>query len=164
MSFSLEAWALRHGVGWAALAELRTAFGHDTDLAAELDLGDSENVVQAHVRLAAAANGFKLYRNNVGALKDKRGVPVRYGLCNDTEKLNKVVKSSDLIGWKPEVWLHPETFEPTKIARFVSIECKKADWPGYNPDDAHEKAQQRWLELVQAAGGLACFSKGELPI
>lgn len=162
-SFNLIDWAARHHVSLQALAELQQAFGHLPELENGVREGDAENMVQARVRLAAPAAGYVLHRNNVGAMKDERGVPVRYGLANDTAALNKVVKSSDLIGWKSEIWLHPETFQPTKIARFTSLECKHAGWPGYNPENAHERAQQRWIELVVSAGGIGAFTTGGLP-
>lgn len=156
-------WAVKHHVGLDALGELYAAFGHLPELANGVIEGDAENKVQGNLRLAAPQLGFQLFRNNVGAIKDERGVPVRYGLANDSAALNKVVKSSDLIGWRSETWLHPETFLPTKVARFVAIECKRADWPGYNPEDPHERAQQRWLELVVSSGGIGRFSTGALP-
>ena len=163
MSFDLVTWAIKHHVSMVALGELAAAFGHFPVLANGVSAGDAESLVQGKVRMAAEQSGFKVFRNNVGALKDERGVPVRYGLLNDTAALNKVVKSSDLIGWKSELWLNPETFQPTKIARFVSLECKHADWPGYNPENPHERAQQRWIELVVSAGGVGAFTTGGLP-
>lgn len=161
--FEITEWAIKHHVSMQALAELFAAFGHVPGLTSGLSTGDSETRVQGQVRMAAAVEGFTLFRNNSGALKDAGGRLVRYGLANDSAALNKVVKSSDLIGWHSETWLHPETFQPTKLARFTAIECKHADWPGYNPQDEHEHAQQRFLEMVVAAGGLARFSTGELP-
>lgn len=169
MSFDLTEWAVRNRVTLRALGELYAAFGHLPGLGNGVNAGDSEGLVQGKLRVSADAQGYKLFRNNVGATPAKcpscgeKTQPVRYGLANDSAALNKVVKSSDLIGWVTETWLHPETFQPTRIARFVAIECKRADWPGYNPEDAHERAQQRWLELVVSGGGLARFSTGELP-
>lgn len=162
--FDLISWAIKHRVSMAALDELQRAFGHMPELGSGANYGDSESKVQAQVRMGAQPHGFQLFRNNVGAMKDERGIPVRYGLANDTAALNKVVKSSDLIGWKSEQWLHPETFQPTKIARFVALECKRADWPGYNPEDKHERAQQRFLELVVSSGGIGQFTTGAIPI
>lgn len=169
MSFNLADWAAKHRVSLDALGELYAAFGYIPELANGVVEGDAENLVQAKVRLVGPLHGFSLYRNNVGATKAKcpscgtPSQPVRYGLANDSAALNKIVKSSDLIGWHSETWLHPETFQPTKVARFVAIECKRADWPGYNPEDPHERAQQRWLELVVSSGGIGRFSTGALP-
>lgn len=119
----------------------------------------NEATIQAHVRLAAAKAGWKLFRNNVGVLLDSRGVPVRYGLANDSKQLNALVKSGDLIGCRP-VLITPDMVN-TVIGQFVSIECKRENWK-YNPNDPHQAAQMRWAELITANGGYAIFSKGEL--
>jgi hypothetical protein len=159
----LNAWAIKHHVGFDALAELRQLYGHVPQVSTEvvpLSRGKGETFVQSQVRLAAPAHGVMLYRNNVGAIKDERGVPVRYGLANDTAALNKVVKSADLIGWRTVDVRDLETGAPIQIAQFVSVECKKPEWPGYNPSDEHERAQQRWLEMVVGAGGFAVFANG----
>ena len=39
-------------------------------------MGLSEADVQAHIRLAVSKMGWTIWRNNVGVLKDARGVPV----------------------------------------------------------------------------------------
>ena len=102
MSPAVYQWAARHGVSLQALAELQAVFGMQGghDLPPEVK-GTSEAAVQAAVRLEAARKGVRLFRNNVGALVDSRGVPVRYGLANDSKQLNEVMKSADLIGWRP---------------------------------------------------------------
>ena len=101
-----------------------------------------------------------LWRNNVGALKDERGVPIRYGLANDTKALNKIMKSGDLIGWYRRTILAENVGQV--IAQFVSIEAKRPGWE-YNPSDEHQVAQARWRDLVIAQGGIACFSTGGFP-
>ena len=94
---------------------------------------------------------------------DKSGRPVRYGLANDSKALNETIKSADLIGWRSRL-IMPGDVPPEglRVAVFVSIECKEAGWE-YNPNDEHEKAQKRWADMVNAAGGVACFSTGGLP-
>jgi hypothetical protein len=88
-----------------------------------------------------------LWRNNVGCLKDVSGQPVRYGLANDSSKLNKKVKSSDLIGFTPAAGR----------AVFTAIECKREAWVWTgNP---HEIAQQQFHNIVKASGGLAGFAR-----
>src|SRR5690242_17560516 len=89
---------MRHHVGVDALNELSAILGAVATPAQAP--GYSEANVQSRVRLAAPARGFRLFRNNVGVLTDDRGVPVRYGLANDSKALNKALKSSDLIGWR----------------------------------------------------------------
>lgn len=147
----LQVWAVRHGVSAAALAELSGMLGADT-VPRETN-GGSESRVQSLVRLAAPARGLRLFRNNVGVLKNINGVPVRYGLANDTKALNERLKSSDLIGWRRL----PITAEMVGgcVAQFASFECKPAAW-SYRGDE-HEQAQQRWLGLVAADGGYARF-------
>jgi len=154
----LRQWALRHHVSLDALAELSGMLGAIA-LPADQE-GGSEARVQSQVRLAAPAAGFRLFRNNVGALMDDRGVPVRYGLANDSKKLNEKLKSSDLIGWRRLPIT--QAMVGGVVAQFASFETKHAAWT-YS-GDAHEVAQQRWLSLVAADGGYAKFvsSAGQL--
>jgi hypothetical protein len=140
-----------------ALRELRAIFNLEGAHAIPTMTGTSEAAVQSKVRLEAAHKGLKLWRNNVGALLDSRGVPVRYGLANDSPLLNKTIKSGDLIGWRPVVVTPAHV--GSMIAQFVSRECKRPDWK-YSGDD-HEKAQLRWAEAVTADGGDAAFCNGE---
>lgn len=114
----------------------------------------SESRVQSLVRLEATYRKVptQLFRNNVGAMKDARGVPVRFGLANDSKLLNAELKSGDLIGWE-SVLITPDMVGQT-FARFLSVECKAQEWSS-NPADPHEAAQRRWAALVIAAGGRA---------
>lgn len=121
--------------------------------------GMSEAAVQNIVRLESAKNGTILWRNNVGELVDANGGRVRYGLCNDSKKLNKSIKSADLIGIEPVLIL--EKHLGTTIGRFVSIECKAPGWR-YNPNDAHQVAQAQWLKIITSKGGRAAFSSGHV--
>lgn len=152
LNSDITQWALRHGVSAQALHELDALFGIQTALLA-LGSYDSEAAVQADVRLEAAAKGIHLFRNNVGVLEDKTGRPVRYGLANDSAKLNKIIKSSDLIGWR-RVRID-QAHVGSVIAQFVARECKAANWT-YSGND-HEVAQLAWLKLINANGGDAQF-------
>lgn len=161
---TLHDWAVRHAVSPAALAELCGLMGHCPELSSEqmsMLKGKGESYVQSAIRLAAPTHGYTFFRNNVGALKDERGVLLRYGLANDTAALNKVVKSHDLIGWRSFV-ITPE-WVGRRIAQFATRECKKPEWTGYNPNDERERGQQRFAELVIAAGGEAKFTNGGFP-
>ena len=113
----------------------------------------SEDAVQAKIRLLAPYHGFTLYRNNVGALLDRRGVPVRYGLANESKEENEKVKSGDLIGWQTII-ITPDMVG-MKIARFVSREIKEEGW-SYT-GTPREQAQLKWANIVNDAGGDACF-------
>lgn len=118
---------------------------------------NTEALVQSQVRLEAGRKGVKLWRNNVGVLVDERGRPVRYGLANDSKQLNAVVKSGDLIGWRP-VLITP-SHVGLMIAQFVSRECKRPGWKFRG--DEHELAQLKWAETITMDGGDAAFCTGE---
>lgn len=110
---------------------------------------------QNRVRLWAAEQGFPLWRNNSGALKDQRGQMVRFGLGNDSARLNAVWKSSDLIG------ILPVTIRPEHVGRlagiFTAIEMKDAaTWRGVAKTD-REKAQAQFIGTVQQFGGVGGF-------
>lgn len=156
---TLEAWAAAWGVSPAALFDLRMRLGiagmHMPPLVIQGNPG-SETRQQSLVRLDAAANGVWLTRNNVGALLDKRGVPIRYGLANESKEQNQKVKSADLIG------IRPITITPLHvglvIGQFVSREVKHAGWK-YTGDE-HERAQLNWCNFVLSKGGDAAFCSG----
>lgn len=152
VSIELRQWATRHHVGEDALRELSQILGSG----GTEETGASESNVQSRVRLAAGEHGMRLWRNNVGVLINEGGTPVRYGLANDTKKLNERLKSHDLIGWR-RLLISPAMVGQT-IAQFASIECKREGWK-YSGDD-HEQAQQRWGTLVTTDGGFSRFVTG----
>jgi hypothetical protein len=146
-------WAARHRIAPAAIVELAQILGATDPVTIA---GRGEAHVQSSVRLEATGVGARLFRNNIGALPDRTGRVVRYGIANDTEKLNKRLKSSDLIGWR-RVLITPAHVGRT-IAQFLVRECKPGGWK-YSGDE-HEAAQLRWIELVAAEGGDAAFATG----
>lgn len=85
----------------------------------------------------ASALGLRLFRNNVGILRDRDGRYVTYGLC---------VGSSDLIGWRT-ITIGPEHVGQ-RLAVFVAIEAKV----GTNQPTPEQRA---FLDAVHAAGGEA---------
>lgn len=114
----------------------------------------NEAAVDDLVVLAASQNGDYLWRNNTGCLKNEKGIPVRYGLANDSAKLNEIMKSSDRIG-TTTITVTPEMVGQ-KIAVFTAIELKRPDWV-YNPKDKHSVAQKLFHDIVKRAGGFAGF-------
>lgn len=82
------------------------------------------------------------------------GQPIRFGLANDSKALGDVLKSGDLIGWRPVV-ITPDMVGKT-LAQFVSVENKSEGWTP-QPNDKHEIAQRKWAELVNSEGGYAVF-------
>ncbi len=146
MTDSLVQWARRHAVDQQALTELLLILAMPPAPPVN-PTPQSETAAQAEIRLEAPRWGGVLWRNNVGALPDRTGVLVRYGLANDSAKLNKHVKSSDLIGFTPV----------QGVAVFTAIECKRADWVWHAT--AREIAQQRFHNVVRAGGGIAGFAR-----
>ena len=156
----IDQWAKEWGVSAAAVAELKVRMGLQCTLAqppveAEGKPG-SEAYQQSLVRLEAHKHGLTLFRNNVGALLDARGVPVRYGLANESKEQNEAVKSADLIGILPVV-IGPQHMGRT-IGQFVSIEMKHEGWT--YKGDKHEAAQLAWANFILSKGGYAAFCTG----
>lgn len=156
MVITLHQWAIRHGVSMAALGELRTMLGYGMVEPSPLPpSGKYSEAYQASlIRLEAPKHQVWLTRNNVGALQDRTGRPVRYGLANESSKQNEVIKSGDLIGIHSfEIRQHHvgQTF-----GQFVSVETKEKNWQ-YS-GTPHELAQKNWLDFVVSKGGAAVFA------
>jgi len=97
-----------------------------------------EQQLQNEIRLALGSNpDVRLFRNNVGALKDQRGQLVAYGLCPG---------SSDLIGLR-RITVTPDMVG-RQLAVFSALEVKR---PGQKPTEQ----QTKFLGMVQDMGGLS---------
>lgn len=153
---TLHTWAAQWGVPYAAVADLQKRLGMDGAQGVQDAALVSEAGVQSAIRLEAAKKGVRLYRNNVGVLNDDTGRPVRYGLANDSPAINKVMKSSDLIGIRP-VTITPAHIGQT-IGQFVAREVKAPGWR-YGASE-REVAQLRFINLVASLGGDAAFAAG----
>lgn len=154
---TLLEWQRKHGITAEALADLVTMVGLDAPRSSK---GTPEARVQDEARLLASKMGWRLFRNNVGVLKDERGVPVRYGICNDSPAMNKRIKSSDLIGIRPVV-ITPDMVGST-IGQFVAREVKKAGWKYKGTE--HEQAQLAFGTLIIGLGGDFKFWNGSGPL
>lgn len=154
----LDEWATHWRIDPAALADLKWRMGliYFPPIPGSNAPEGSESRQQSLVRVDAAQHGVWLTRNNVGALLDARGVPVRYGLANESSTQNESVKSADLIGIKCV------TITPAHVGRvigqFVSREVKHAAW--HYTGDKHERAQLNWCNFVLSKGGDAAFVTG----
>jgi len=158
MNSEIMQWAIRHGVSMQAIHELQALFGmHGDGHMPTRVTGTSEEAVASVLRLEAARKGVRLWRNNVGALLDQSGRPVRYGLANESSKLNEKLKSADYIGWR-SVLIGPQHVG-SLFALFTSRETKEVGWHYTGTD--REKAQLAWAQLVTAGGGDASFCTGE---
>jgi len=111
-----------------------------------------ESSVQQRVRLEAARLGLHLWRNNSGACEDMTGRQIRFGLGNDSAKLNRVFKSSDLIGIAPTV-VSQEMVGQT-LGVFIALEIKASGWKPKS-NDTREQAQRRFIDHVIGCGGIA---------
>lgn len=116
--------------------------------------GKSEAAIQSQVRVNACKQGARLWRNNVGAFVADNGALVRYGLANESKQVNKVFKSSDLIGIKP-VLITKEHVGQT-IGQFVAIETKDGGWIYRGTE--REQAQLNFIEFIRKLGGRAEFN------
>lgn len=154
MTPTLLEWQRKHGITAEALADLVTIVGLDVPRSTK---DKPEARVQDEARLLASKMGWRLFRNNVGVLKDERGVPVRYGIANDSPAMNKRIKSSDLIGVRPVV-ITPDMVGST-IGQFVAREVKKAGWKYKGTE--HEEAQLAFGTLIIGLGGDFKFYSGE---
>lgn len=96
-----------------------------------------ETELVANTRLHLSQGDVRLFRNNVGALQDKAGRWVAYGLCPG---------SSDLIGWR-SIEITPEMVG-RRVAVFAALEAKA---PGERPT----WKQHAFLRAVRLHGGLA---------
>lgn len=155
---ALTEWAARWTLSPECLSDLLATMGAASSPPPTVpDSRTSEAYVQSLVRLEAPRHGVYLTRNNVGALLDKRGVPLRYGLANESPAQNAKIKSADLIG------IDGRPIEPWEVGRprgrLVSRECKRADWKWSGNE--HEQAQLNWATLVTRYGGDAKFTTGE---
>ena len=116
----------------------------------------SEAAVQQRIRLAASNRGILLFRNNSGAMMDDTGRLVRYGLGNDSKKVNSITKSADLIG------VMPHLIGPQDVGRvvglFISVETKKEGW--VYTATPREVAQLNWHDIINGKGGLSQFAAG----
>jgi len=155
-------WAAQHP---QAAADLQQVIGaHDYAPPMSDADGKSEAWAQQQVRLKAAHAGAPSWRNNVGATPAKcpdcgaPRQPIRYGLANDSHKLNEKIKSSDLILAIPRL-ITPVMVGST-IAQFGSIETKRPGWR--YTGKGTEPGQAAWLALIARLGGYATFSTGEL--
>ena len=154
MSANLHDWARKWGLSVECLRDLQITLGTYTPpLAPDAPgVGKSEAWAQSALRIEASRKGVKLFRNNVGALADKTGRFVRYGLANDSAAQNEILKSGDLIG------LRPTLIAGHVYGIFVSREMKSPGWQYTGTE--REVAQLNWINLINSCGGDAAFATG----
>jgi hypothetical protein len=115
----------------------------------------SESDLQQFIQMEAVKYRSNLMRNNSGALKDKDGRWIFYGLGNVSKKHGDKIKSSDLIGVTMRT-MGPEDIGKT-YALFTAIEVKEPGWT--YKGTPREVAQKAFIDWVQSFGGLAGFAQ-----
>lgn len=153
----INQWAADHGIAPAAVRDLFARLGALEHLPGAPT--GSEAAAQKLCQLEASRQGARLWRNNVGATTTDTGQHIRYGLCNESARVNARLKSSDLIGIRPVV-ITPAHVGST-IGQFIAREIKKPGWV-FRQSDKRAVAQASFLALVTSLGGDAKFSTGEL--
>lgn len=91
-----------------------------------------ERDIQNMIRIEMAQHGCRLWRNNVGTLKDRTGKHVTFGLATG---------SSDLVGFT--------IIEGRAI--FTAVEVKR-------PGKKTAAKQAAFLAMVAMAGGISCMA------
>lgn len=146
-------WVKKHNIPHAAVVDLINATDYTPVPGAESEAG-----IQASIRREASQKGCRLWRNNSGVLTNpETGVPVRFGLCNDSPKLSKYMASSDLIGVRP-VLIGPEHVGKV-VGQFLAREVKQASWKYKHTE--REQRQAAFIALVRSLGGDAAFANCE---
>lgn len=116
---------------------------------------NTEAAIQGSIRLAASQISNNLWRNNNGAAVTDDGRHLRFGLGNDSPRINHAFKSSDLIG------ITPVMVTPQHVGRifgiFTAVEVKHGGW--FWSGTEREQAQWKYLTLIQSKGGFATFAK-----
>lgn len=150
-------WARQEGIPFEAIRRLQVLLGTVDLEPATGEPGRSEASVSAAVELRASQLGGVLWRNQVGAAFMQDGTFLRFGIANESEKMNKRIKSSDRIGIRPT--LIEQHHVGSIFGKFWCREVKKRDWVYTGTE--RELAQLKFLELVISMGGDAAFINDE---
>lgn len=150
---TLTAWAARHAVSPAALQDLIYTLGLAAPGPVPPPPGmQTEAAIQVRAQIEhARRTGGRMFRNNSGAFKDETGRLVRYGLGNTSAQINKVIKSSDLIGITPTTCPCGHIY-----GVFTAMEAKAPGWK-FRESDERAVAQFAFGKLVVSLGGIFKF-------
>lgn len=96
---------------------------------------------QSKIILKAFEMGYALWRNNSGVAREEHR-HIRFGLGNDSSKINRKWKSGDLVGIGPG-------------GRFLMVEVKRPGWKWTGTE--REVAQANAINDVNKRGGIAFF-------
>ena len=102
------------------------------------------NIVQ-EIRLEASKRGMILFRNNVGAYKDKVGRLVRYGLGKN---------SSDLIGGTPVTITPDMVGSVVLVLTVIEVKTEEGMKPSGKLAKLHLQDQLDWIARIVKSGGM----------
>lgn len=149
----LTQWQQKHNISAEAMGDLAIITGRvPASLYTPSQGATSEEATQSRLRVIAPSLASHLWRNNNGVMEDGDRY-IRFGLANDSKKLNDVFKSSDLIGIT-QMRIGPQHFGRT-VGIFTAIEVKHPRW--VTPENDRDEAQSNYLQHVNANGGLGFF-------
>jgi hypothetical protein len=151
-------WQKKHNISYAALVDLWELQEPFRSLSSEV--GSNETPQQKAIILAGGKHGCLLMRNNVGVAFKENGAPVRFGLGNESKRINDKVTSSDLIG-STTVLVTPEMVG-SYVGVFTAIEVKKQGWSFKGTP--REIRQKNFHDIVKARFGIAQFATGPMDI
>lgn len=146
---NIDEWAARWQIPHQAIEELLMM-----PLPESAPAENTEAAILGSIRLKASQLGCILWRNNNGATKTEDGRHLRFGLGNDSPRINKEFKSSDLIGVTPVMVTQQHVGKI--IGVFTAIEGKHGAWSWSGTE--REKAQWKYIMLVRNKGGFAGFA------
>lgn len=142
---NLHEWANRWGVSVQAFQELMNLMAVEGAENAKNEGQDTlEQQVQQEIRLHCSQLGGVAWRNNSGALQTQDGRWVRFGVGNESKKLNAKYKSPDLF-----------CLTPMTGGKLVLPEVKRPGWTG--PTTEHEFAQAAFLTHAISYGAIGGF-------
>jgi hypothetical protein len=98
----------------------------------------TESALMKNIMLAAAKHDARLFRNNIGTLKNNRGEFVTFGVANPG--------GSDLIGWRSIIITQDMIGQ--RIAQFLAVECKGSK-------GKLTEQQYNFIHMVKISGGSA---------
>lgn len=127
-----------------------------------------EGEASKEVRLKASSLGYRLLRNNSGALLDQDGRLVRFGWGNESKKINAEFKTGDLLGGLPLI-ITPEMVGK-KVAVLSMFEVKTPQKinsvvkRAMNVASSREAAQLNAINFVRELGGISWFASSAADI
>ena len=155
MKDNLQDWMARNSIYGQPANELLAILDPMYGVTLEDGPDNSEAAVQARCRVIAPMRGGALWRNNNGANEileaDGSARFIRFGLGNNSAKLNKRWKSSDLIG----ITQRRASYVGEMFGVFTAIEVKSPGWKGVKTE--RETAQAAFQTTVKSKGGIARF-------